>query len=80
MFIYAKVFWDMLSPELQADYLKNIYIFPLPCLPETEDVCAYYNRDAGLHGMTQELFEAVRAFFEDYKKTTGAEDGGKEKV
>ena len=80
VFIYAKVFWDMLSPELQADYLKNIYIFPLPCLPETEDVCAYYNRDAGLHGMTQELFEAVRAFFEDYKRKTGAEDGGKEKV
>ncbi len=67
VFIYAKVFWDMLSPELQRDYLKNIYIFPLPYLPETEDVCAYYNREAGLHGMTQELFEAVRSFFEDYK-------------
>ena len=67
VFIYARVFWDMLSPELQRDYLKNIYIFPLPYLPETEDVCAYYNREAGLHGMTQELFEAVRAFFDAYK-------------
>ena len=67
VFIYAKVFWDMLSPELQADYLKNIYIFPLPYLPDIEDVCAYYNRDAGISGMTQELFESVKAFFEEYK-------------
>jgi DNA-binding transcriptional LysR family regulator len=77
VFIYARVFWDMLSPELQRDYLKNIYIFPLPYLPDIEDVCAYYNREVGLHGMTQELFEAVRAFFEAYK--SGAQinrDGG----
>ena len=74
VFIYAKVFWDMLTPELQADYLKNIYIFPLPYLPETENVCAYYNRDAGLHGMTQELFEAIRNFFEDYKSREHAEN------
>lgn len=67
VFIYARVFWDMLSPELQQDYLKNIYIFPLPYLPDIEDVCAYYNREVGLHGMTQELFEAVRSFFEAYK-------------
>ena len=67
VFIYARVFWDMLSPELQRDYLKNIYIFPLPYLPDIEDVCAYYNREVGLHGMTQELFEAVRAFFDAYK-------------
>ena len=78
VFIYAKVFWDMLSPELQADYLKNIYIFPLPYLPETEDVCAYYKRDAGLHGMTQELFEAVKAFFEEYKAGTCVQDTTKE--
>ena len=77
VFIYARVFWDMLSPELQQDYLKNIYIFPLPYLPDIEDVCAYYNREVGLHGMTQELFEAVRSFFEAYK--SGAQinrDGG----
>ena len=67
VFIYARVFWDMLSPELQRDYLKNIYIFPLPYLPDIEDVCAYYNREVGLHGMTQELFEAVRAFLDAYK-------------
>ena len=59
VFIYARVFWD--------NYLKNIYIFPLPYLPDIEDVCAYYNREVGLHGMTQELFEAVRAFFDAYK-------------
>ncbi len=67
IFIYAKVFWDMLGPELQEDYLKNIYIFPLPYLPDIEDVCAYYNREAGLHGMTLELFESVKGFFEEYK-------------
>ena len=71
VFIYAKVFWDMLSPELQADYLRNIYIFPLPYLPEIEDVCAYYNRSAGISGVTQDLFEAVKAFFEDYKRRAG---------
>ena len=42
-----------------------------PCtienLPDIEDVCAYYNRDAGISGMTQELFESVKAFFEEYK-------------
>ena len=71
VFIYARVFWDMLSPELQADYLKNIYIFPLPYLPDIEDVCAYYNRDAGISGVTQELFYAVKAFFEEYKSREG---------
>ena len=67
VFIYARVFWDMLSPELQEDYLKNIYIFPLPYLPDIEDVCAYYNRDAGINGVTQELFSSVKVFFEEYK-------------
>ena len=67
VFIYAKVFWDMLSPELQADYLRHIYIFPLPYLPDTEDVCAYYNREVGLHGMTLELFDDIRAFFTGYE-------------
>ena len=76
VFIYAKVFWDMLSPALQQDYLKNIYIFPLPYLPDIEDVCAYYNREVGLHGMTQELFEAVRAFFEEYKRGADINQGG----
>ena len=76
VFIYARVFWDMLSPELQRDYLKNIYIFPLPYLPDIEDVCAYYNREVGLHGMTQELFEAVRAFFDAYKRGAQINRGG----
>ena len=67
VFIYAKIFWDMLAPEMQEDYLRNIYVFPLPYLPDIEDVCAYYNRDAGVNGVTQELFQAVKAFFEDYK-------------
>ena len=71
VFIYAKVFWDMLGPELQADYLKNIYIFPLPYLPDLEDVCAYYNRDAGITGVTMELFQAVKEFFEEYKAGSG---------
>ena len=66
VFIYAKVFWDMLAPELQDDYRRNIYLFPLPYLPEIDDVCAYYNRDAGLYGPTRELFETIRDFFAAY--------------
>ena len=67
VFLYAKIFWDMLSPDVQRDSLRRIYLFPLPDLPDIEDVCAYYNRDAGLHGITRELFETVRRFFEEYK-------------
>ena len=76
VFIYARIFWDMLAPELQADYRRNIFLFPLPELPDVEEVCAYYNREIGLHGKTQELFEAVRAFFEDYKAGTPPRKGG----
>lgn len=65
-FIYAKVFWDMMAPELQADYSRNIYLFPLPYLPGIDDVCAYYNRETGLHGMTGELFRVIRDFFAAY--------------
>ena len=39
--------------------------------PDIEDVCAYYNRDAGISGVTQELFLSVRAFFEEYKAKEG---------
>ena len=39
--------------------------------PDIEDVCAYYNRDAGISGVTQELFYAVKAFFEEYKSREG---------
>ena len=70
VFIYARVFWDMLSPEMQEDYRKNVDIFPLPYLPETDDVCAYYSRETGLHGQTRELFEAIRDFFAAYQERT----------
>lgn len=66
VFIYARVFWDMLAPELQEDYRKNIYLFPLPYLPEIDDLCAYYNREAGLYGPTRELFEVIRDLFAAY--------------
>ena len=68
VFIYAKVFWDMLSPEMQEDYRKNVDIFPLPYLPDTDDVCAYYSRETGLHGQTLELFNSIRAFFDAYQR------------
>ena len=67
VFIYAKLFWDMLTPQLQQDYLKNIDIFPLPYLSGIDDVCAYYHKDAGLHGQTKELFDTFVKFFDDYK-------------
>ena len=66
VFIYAKIFWDTMAPEIREDYLKNIYVFPLPYLPDIDDVCAYYNRDNGLHGMTLELFKVIRDFLAAY--------------
>lgn len=66
VFIYAKLFWDMMAPELRADYLNNIDIFPLPYLPDSDDVCAYYNADTGLYGKTRELFDSFTAFFDEY--------------
>lgn len=65
--VYARIFWDMLAPELQADYLKNIDIFPLPYLPDIDDVCAYYNKETGLHGKNKELLDIFRRFFDDYR-------------
>lgn len=70
VFIYAKVFWDLLGTELQNDYLKNIEVFPLPYLPDVDGVCAYYHKERGLHGGTQELLEMFRSFFRDYSAGT----------
>ena len=67
VFIYAKLFWDLLDPAIQEDYLKNVDIFPLPYLADTDDVCAYYNKENGLHGKTLELFESFVSFFSRYK-------------
>lgn len=65
--IYARLFWDMLTPELQKDYLRYVDIFPLPYLPENDDVCAYYNRESGLHGRTKELLCFIKDFFAEYE-------------
>ena len=65
--IYAKLFWDMLDGEMQRDYLRNVDIFPLPYLPDIDSVCAYYNRDTGLHGRTKELFSCFAEFFDRYR-------------
>lgn len=66
LFIYSKLFWDMLAPDMQLDYLKNIDVFPLPLLPDIDSVCAYYNKENGLHGKTLELFNIFRDFFDSY--------------
>ena len=58
----------MLGRELQEDYLKSIEIFPLPYLPDIDDVCAYYNRETGLHGKNKDLLETFERFFDEYKK------------
>ena len=65
--IYAKLFWDMLDEEMQKNYLKNVEIFPLPYLPDIDNVCAYYNKETGLHGRTKELFNCFVEFFNGYK-------------
>jgi len=71
LFIYPRMFWDMVAPELQEDYLKNIDIFPLPNLPEIEPVCAYFNKESGLHGKTHELLDTIKAFFDAYMNAQG---------
>ena len=76
VFIYARLFWDMLAPELQEDYRKNIDIFPLEYLPGIDDVCAYYHKDTGLHGQTKELFDTFVRFFDDYNAGRLNGEGG----
>ena len=67
-FIYPRLFWDMVDPELQEDYLKNIHIIPLPHLPEIEPLCAYYNKESGLHGKTLELLDTIKTYFDKYQR------------
>ena len=68
IFIYPRIFWDMMAPELQEDYLNNLYILPLAQLPDIEPVCAYYNKESGLHGKTSELLDVIKDFFDKYQK------------
>lgn len=68
IFVYARIFWDLLGSEQQKEYLKNIVVFPLPFLPDIDSVCAYYHRERGLHGSTQKLLETFRRFFKDYSE------------
>ena len=66
VFIYPRLFWDLAGKELQNDYLKNIYVFPLPYLPDIDRVCAYFHKERVLHGGTQELLNTFKRFFADY--------------
>ena len=68
-FVYPRLFWDMMAPELQREYLQNIHILPLPHLPEIESVCAYYNKDSGVHDKTLELLDIIRDLFIKYQQT-----------
>lgn len=69
VFLYPRFFWDMIAPETQEDYLQHVYIFPLPYISALEDICAYYNREHGLPGKTQELFDAFVEFFRSYEES-----------
>ena len=64
--VYAKIFWDMIEPDLQEDYRERIDIFPLPYLSDTDKVCAYYRYDAG-EGRGAELLAFVADFLRDYE-------------
>ena len=64
--IYAKLFWDMIDPALQRDYLERIDVFPLPYLPDTDSVCAYYRFD-GEESRGEGLLSFIAAFLEDYE-------------
>jgi len=65
--VYAKLFWDMLDEQLQKDYLEKIDVFPLPYLPDTDKVCAYFNSSDEGHGCTPELLALFTDFFADYE-------------
>ena len=65
--VYAKIFWDMIDPVLQADYLEDIELFPLPYLPDTDSVCAYFRRESEVEGRTAELLELFAEFFRRYE-------------
>ena len=76
LFIYPRIFWDMMAPELQRDYLNNIHIFPLPHLTDIEPVSAYYSREAGIYGKTQELLDQIKDYFNNYQKHLDENCGG----
>ncbi|MGI5976244.1 MAG: LysR family transcriptional regulator [Candidatus Limivicinus sp.] len=64
--IYPKLFWDTLSEQVQNECLEKLDVFPLPYLPDIDDVCAYYNRKAGLHQKTRVLLDDFMSFFKAY--------------
>ncbi len=64
--VYAKLFWDMLDPALQADYRNQVDLFPLPYLPDIDRVCAYVGAGAE-EGPSAVLLAAVAAFLKDYE-------------
>lgn len=65
--IYAKIFWDLLDPALQEDYRRQVDLFPLPYLPDTDKVCAYVRAGALEEGRSAELLALIAAFLKDYE-------------
>ena len=65
--IYARIFWDMLDPALQADYRARVELFPLPYLPDTDKVCAYVRGDALEESRAAELLGFIERFLRDYE-------------
>lgn len=66
--VYAKLFWDTMPRQLQRDYLELVDVFPLPYLPDTDKVCAYFRRGDEANGSTHELLELFTSFFADYEQ------------
>jgi DNA-binding transcriptional LysR family regulator len=54
--------------KLQQDYLELVDVFPLPYLPDTDKVCAYFRRGGEGSDSTRELLELFKAFFADYER------------
>ena len=65
--VYARLFWDMLDPALQADYRERVELFPLPYLPDTDKVCAYVRDDGEEESRGAALLELIAAFLKDYE-------------
>ena len=64
--VYARIFWDLIDPSLQEDYLEKIDLFPLPYLPDTDKVCAYCRSDAE-ESRAADLLALIESFLKDYE-------------
>ena len=74
--VYARIFWDMLDPVLQADYRERVELFPLPYLPDTDKVCAYIRRDLPEEGVCADFLSFIADFLKEYEAGRACAEAG----